>query len=168
MGLYYFDASALVKHYIVEPGSTWVREIVDNLSPESNIKANAVFISETTIVEAAAAFSVLHRTERIRRRTRDKAYGDMNVHIENQLWAIIPVLSRDFREAARLTQRYPLKAGDALQLAVAVRYVQVLPESRQLLTFVSGDRTLLRAADAEGLVVDNPFDHVSPQDTPSS
>jgi hypothetical protein len=32
--------------------------------------------------------------------------------------------------------------------------------------FVSGDDMLIKAAQAEGLLTDNPFDHVSPQDTP--
>ena len=26
---YYFDASALVKYYILEPGSTWVRALIN-------------------------------------------------------------------------------------------------------------------------------------------
>jgi hypothetical protein len=36
------------------------------------------------------------------------------------------------------------------------------------LTFVSGDDTLLVAAQAEGLPTDNPFDHVSPHDIPQA
>ena len=72
-----------------------------------------------------------------------------------------------FGEAALLTQRHPLKAYDAVQLAVALRQNRALATVKQSLIFVSGDKTLLAAAKAEGLDIDNPFDHVSPQDTPA-
>jgi hypothetical protein len=35
MAFYYFDASALVKYYVTEPGSTWVRQEVDYIVPEA-------------------------------------------------------------------------------------------------------------------------------------
>ena len=89
MALYYLDASALVKHYILEPGSTWVRKLVN-----------------------------------------------------------------------------PLKAYDAVQLAVALRHSRALARHQLSLTFVTGDDALLTAARAESLLTDNPFDHVVPQDTP--
>jgi hypothetical protein len=34
MILHYFDASALVKYYVTEPGGTWVRQIIDAQDPE--------------------------------------------------------------------------------------------------------------------------------------
>ena len=52
-----------------------------------------------------------------------------------------------------------------VQLAVALRYRGVLDTLQRPLTFVSGDRTVLTAAGSEGLLTDNPFDHVSPLDT---
>jgi len=70
--------------------------------------------------------------------------------------------------ATELTQQYPLKAYDAVQLAVALRYRQVLARYKLALTFVSGDGQLLAAAEAEGLAVDNPFDHAVPADTPGA
>ena len=82
-------------------------------------------------------------------------------------YAIIPVSTADFVAAADLTQRHPLKAYDAIQLAVALRYAQIL--SGHPFTFVSGDSTLLAAAQtaqAEGLVTENPFDHAIPDESP--
>jgi predicted nucleic acid-binding protein len=35
MAFYYFDASALVKYYVTEPGSTWVRQVIDEQEPIS-------------------------------------------------------------------------------------------------------------------------------------
>lgn len=79
-------------------------------------------------------------------------------------YAILPVTTADFVTAADLTQRHPLKAYDAVQLVVALRYGSIL--SGHPFTFVSGDSALLAAAQAEGLATENPFDHVMPDETP--
>ncbi len=168
MALYYLDASALVKYYILEPGSTWVRELVDAPASDGESRENRVFISEASIAESAAAFAVLHRTQRISLRTRDGAFKACMKHIASGLLNTVPVDTADFQMAAHLTQRYPLKAYDAVQLAVALRENQALVAHQFTLTFVSGDNALLAAAQAEGLTTDNPFDHVSPQDTPQA
>jgi len=166
MALYYFDASALVKYHILEPGSTWVRGLVDAPAANGQSWANAVFISEASIAESAAAFAVLHRTQRLSRRARDGAFMACMKHIAAGRLGTIPVVTADFQTAAHLTQRHPLKAYDAVQLAVALRHNQALA-ARRLVIFVSGDSTLVTAAQAEELDTDNPFDHVLPQDTPA-
>lgn len=168
MALYYFDASALVKYYILEPGSTWVRQVVDAMSPDEVSRANLTFISEASITECAAAFAVLHRTQRISRRTRDGAFRAFMQHIAVGRLNTIPIVTADFQMAAHLTQTHPLKAYDAVQLAVALRRSQSLAIHDLALNFVSGDATLTAAAQAEGLLTDNPFDHVLPQDSPAS
>jgi hypothetical protein len=82
-----------------------------------------------------------------------------------QRYAIIPLTSEDFETAAHLTQQHPLKAYDAVQLAVTLRYHRLLTGSPHTCIFVSGDASLLNAARVEGLSIDNPFDHVLPEDT---
>lgn len=72
---------------------------------------------------------------------------------------------QDFVTAAMLTRKHPLRGYDAVQVAVALRYHMRLDALRLPVTFVSGDRTVLTAARAEGLLTDNPFDHISPLDT---
>ncbi len=81
MAYYYFDASALVKYYVLEPGSTWVKGLVDALAPNGVSRANVIFISDASIAECAAAFAVLHRTQRISRRARDGAFRACMKHI---------------------------------------------------------------------------------------
>lgn len=49
---------------------------------------------------------------------------------------------------------------------MALRQNRALALVERSLIFVSGDKTLLSAAQAEGLLTDNPFDHVSPLDSP--
>lgn len=167
MALYYFDASALVKYYVLEPGTTWVRGIIDAVDPHSKQLLNLVAIAEATLAEGAAAFAVLCRTQRLSRHARDAVFRALMGHIAAQRYHVIMVLPADFHSAAHLTQRHPLKAYDAMQLAVALRYRRALARRRLELTFVSSDGTLLTAAQAEGLSTDNPFDHVVPQDTPA-
>lgn len=52
---YYLDASALVKRYAYEPGSTWIRQITD---PHTQ---NTILLAEITLAEAAAALAAKHR-----------------------------------------------------------------------------------------------------------
>jgi predicted nucleic acid-binding protein len=44
MALYYLDASALVKYYVTEPGSTWVRQMIDEQDPLSG-QAHHIILS---------------------------------------------------------------------------------------------------------------------------
>lgn len=63
-----------------------------------------------------------------------------------------------------MIQNHPLKAFDAIQLAVALHYQQVLSPLQINLIFVSGDKALNTAAQVEGLAVDDPFRHIAPSD----
>lgn len=164
MACYFFDTSAIVKYYVKEPGSEWIMEIVDRNDLRTGERVNTVFIAEVSIAETAAAFAILHRTDRISRRTRDNIFDNFLSEAESIL-KLVPVVSDDFHTAARLTQRYPLKAYDAVQLALALRHHQALARRKLELTFVSGDRQQLEAAEAEGLATGNPFDHLTPSDS---
>lgn len=61
MGLYFLDSNIIIKYYYTEPGSTWVRSIVDN-------SVNGCFVSEIALPEVAAALSQLHDHKRFGRR----------------------------------------------------------------------------------------------------
>jgi hypothetical protein len=159
MAIYFLDSSALVKRYVLEPGSTWLRELLDAIDPQTDQPLHTVFIADITVTEATAAFAVLYRVGRVRRSAWDAVF---NRSMDDLTWSYRLVGARrdDFFDGANLTRRHPLKAYDAVQLAVAL--------VERSLTFVSGDKTLLSAAQAEGLLTDNPFDHVSPLDTPQA
>lgn len=165
MNYYFFDASAIVKYYVDEPGSAWVRRIIASRDPGKQTPANIGFIAEVSIAEAAAAYSILYRTERLSRRARDGIFAKF-LGEANTVFHLIPVISEDFYVAAHLTQHHPLKAYDAVHLAVALRHHHALARYERDLIFVSGDRQQLEAAAAEGLATDNPFDHLTPSDSP--
>ncbi|MFQ5614258.1 MAG: type II toxin-antitoxin system VapC family toxin [Anaerolineae bacterium] len=166
MAFYYFDASALVKYYVTEPGSTWIRQLIEERDPETSRMRHSVLVAEITRVEVAAGLAAIERVGRLRRSQRDREYRRFTSHFIHW-YAIIPLLTDDFETAAALTQRHPLKAYDAVQLAIALRHGQALAPHNLTATFVSGDNTLVTAAQAEGLLTDNPFDHVLPQDKPA-
>jgi len=164
MAVYYFDASAVVKYYVTEPGSTWVRQLIEARDTESAQARHHIFIAEITRVEVAAALAVIERIGRIKRAEREREYRRFHSQLVHR-YAILPLTTGDLETAAHLTQTHPLKAYDAVQLAVALRHHQLLVSYQHTVTFVCSDHTLLRAAQAERLLTDNPFDHVSPHDT---
>ena len=57
---FYLDSSAVIKYYVTEPGTVWVREKVDG--------DDAVLLSEITIAEVPAALGILLRMGRISQR----------------------------------------------------------------------------------------------------
>lgn len=133
----YFDASALVKRYIQEPGSDEVEAML-----QDGIAATARY----THVEILSA---------IARRFRD---GDISAsdHLH-----VVSSLRRDFDtlvaveltedvidEAERLLSRHALRAGDAVHLASCI----VLRSRAEVpITFVAFDDRCNDAAMAEGL-----------------
>ncbi len=165
MPCYYLDASAVVKYYVTEPGSGWVRRLVEGRDPRTREISYVILVAEITRVEVAAGLAVIERVGRIKRLERDREYRRFTSQLAHR-YAIIPLRTIDPETAADLTQRHPLKAYDAVQLAVGLRYRGVLA-ARQL-TFISSDNTLVSAARAEGLSTDNPLTHIVPEDTPGS
>jgi predicted nucleic acid-binding protein len=161
MAVYYFDASAVVKYYVPEPGSLWTRQLLDAQDPASGQALHVILVAEVTRVEVAVGLASIERVGRIRRAVRVREYQRFTSHLIHR-YAVIPVATADFVAAADLMQRHPLKAYDAIQLAVALRYGQIL--YGHPFTFISGDGTLLTAAQVEGLITENPFDHVTPEE----
>jgi uncharacterized protein len=165
MAFYYFDASALVKYCVTEPGSTWVRQVIDEQDPVSGQAHHIILVAEITRVEVAAGLAVIERVGQIRRAERDRAYRRFMSQLAHR-YAIMPLSPDDFATAAYLTQEHPLKAYDAIQLATALRSHRLVADHQLAFTFVTGDTPLMAAAQAEELFTDNPFDHLSPSDIP--
>jgi predicted nucleic acid-binding protein len=163
MAVYYFDASAVVKYYVTEPGSVWVRQMIN--AQDAGQARHLILVAEVTRVEVAAGLAAIERVGRIRRVQRVREYQRFTSHML-QRYAIMPLTTEDYAMAAQLTQHHPLKAYDAVQLAVALRYNRMVV--RHPCTFISGDGTLLTAARAERLTVETPFDHIAPEEHPGN
>jgi predicted nucleic acid-binding protein len=149
---FYLDTSAVVKGYVLEPGSTWVRSLLTG-------RSNVLLISQLTLVEVSAAIGILVRTGRFSKSRGRKAYNEFRADVTDHVYRIVQAYEPIIEEAAKLAQIHPLKAYDAVQLATAL-YLELLLPSDDKLSFVSGDGAALKTAAAEGLATENPFDYV--------
>lgn len=117
---------------------------------------------------ATAEFTYVELTSAIARR----GAGNLLTYVETQRaytkldadwrWRFhkIQVLSETIDVAAQFARRHRLRGYDAIHLAAAI----LLARDRALrglssITFISADNEQLRAAEAEGLVTDNPDLH---------
>lgn len=149
---YYCDTSALVKLYMFEAGSRWMKQIYDAYDDE-------IALAIIGVTEAAAALSRRYRTGELpamhQQRLYSRLLGDSKARFNLfQIDHAIAYL------AAELTQRYPLRGYDAIHLASALNLNQQLVSSGlPPITFLSADSALCAAAVSEGLAADNPNDH---------
>lgn len=157
MAIYYLDTSALVKRYINEPGSTWIRQLCDTRDSENEL-AHIFVTGNIAMVEVAAAFSILERRNIILRGTATSAYGRFISDWEST-YRLSEITAETIKDGAVLARRYPLKAYDAVHLAVALDTQKRLIASQLNLILVSGDQRLLHAAQSEGLEIENPFSY---------
>jgi len=113
VSIYYLDASALIKRYVDEPGSIWLRSVL------SSPQVQFAFASRMTIVEVISAFA---------RRVREgalppddfvvaaDAFRDDCLHD----YQIMPPTVEVVDLACSLLARHPLRAYDAVHLASAL------------------------------------------------
>ncbi len=151
--LFYLDASALVKHFVEETGSAWVVGICN--ATAGNVIATGL-ISKAEVIAALAT------------KQRNGTLSQTNFEIAEQS------LTHDFRHrhtvvsvdealidhAATLAKSRKLRGYDAVQLASALKLNAILTQAGLIgPVFVCADNILLRGAQEEGLIVDNPLLH---------
>jgi uncharacterized protein len=149
----FVDTSALVKRYVDETGSAWLRAAIDPaLSP-------LVVMSHLALAEMRSAFQRRLRegtlTPAELSRLHDAFRGDCRDEYQ-----IFPVNQSVIDLAGDLIERQTLRTLDAIQLATALTARHFLvtrgfPE----IVFIAADDRLLQAAAAEGLATDNPNNH---------
>ncbi len=145
--IYFFDSSGLVKHYIDERGSNWVQETLST-------RETVVAITEIGIVEVVAAFA---KRERMKEITLSEYNFVRRVFLRNvDQYRVISVSREVINRAVALTDRHPLRAYDAVQLATALQMAKALEVEDLSLTFVSADDQLCAAAEQEDLAIVNP------------
>jgi uncharacterized protein len=153
LNTYFLDSSALLKRYHVEIGSKWLRRIT---APRFGYR---LYIAQITRVEVASAFARLKREGTLPARLARLARTLVKEHSNSQ-YRIIILDDEIIERAENLTDSYPLRAADAIQLACAIYAdVRVKAATADPLIFLSADTRLLTAANAEGLLTDNPNAH---------
>ena len=162
MPVYYLEPSALVKYYVTEPGSTWVRQVVD-------AEANVLVSAEITIAEVAAALGVIARTG-ISRHQHDAFWGKFTRDLL-QRYEFLPTRRAIITRAAALCLKHPLRGFDAIHLASGLQLQETLAQQEAdgealASTYVTSDDRLVTAAQTEGLTVENPFWHTDLDTSP--
>jgi hypothetical protein len=135
----YFDASALVKRYVQETGTTTVRRLL-----ASGIAAS----SRLSEVEVTSAVIRRAREGAFTTERRDRMLAALQRDVP--ALAIVEMTPEVTAHARALLIRYPLRAADAVQLASCLYLQQQLV---QPVPFVAFDGRLVQAARAEGLTV---------------
>ncbi len=144
MAVYFFDSSSLVKRYIAETGTLWIREIADPAS------GNGIYAASLAGVETVSA--VVRRLRRGETSPADAAVAvaDFRHHYAN-VYFLVGATSDIIADAMSLVERHGLRAYDAVQLATALQVqVECRLEGMAEPIFVSADDNLNAAATAEG------------------
>lgn len=153
MGAYFIDSGALVKRYVNEGGTAWVRALTRH-SPTT-----VIYIAHITAVEVTCAIARRRKGKTITTAKASSILHRFRMHLAGRYFAI-EVTPTLLTGAMRLGNTHSLRAYDAVQLASAIevncRYhtAGVSP-----VTLVSADAGLNAAARAEGLPVEDPNDH---------
>lgn len=147
LALYYLETSALVKLYVLEPGSDRLLQIAANLSE------NRLAVLALTYVEARSA---IRRRERSGDIDSDAAILilDRLRHHSETIFVRQAVNESVLDGALEMIDRYALRAYDAVQLAgcLSLKTASAIESP----TFVSSDRELLEAARSELLPILDP------------
>jgi uncharacterized protein len=150
VNIYFLDSSALIKRYVVEIGSPWIKTLTDAQT------GNSLLLVRITWVEVLSAFARRQREGGITAAEVAALIAKFRSEF-NSRYRVIEVDLALVERAGELIVQYPLRAYDAVQLASALR-VQSLLTSMPVtqLVFISADNRLLDIAQSAGLAIDNP------------
>lgn len=113
MDYYFFDSSAIVKNYIIETGTNWVKPIFNA------IRTNVIYVVSITEVEVIAAFA-----RRLKGKTltvNDAAVA--SIQFKNDFSKNLRLIRIELillKRAVKLAEKYALRGYDAVQLSAAV------------------------------------------------
>jgi predicted nucleic acid-binding protein len=149
----FLDSSALVKFYFKEVGS-------DSILRRVEAAGESTGVSLLSFAEVHAAIARKRRENQI----SAAAFANLREQFErdwSNLVEVIDLNSRTMAALPGLVARFPLKAGDAVQLSTALWLNEELKDvvsqsGKSPLEFAVSDQILVSAARACGLTVFNP------------
>jgi len=153
MATFFLDTSALVKQYVDEQGSQWIRSMI--IEDEEAV----ILISRVAEVEVSSAFARRVREGTISSEEREEAESAFCDDCVNR-YHVINFSEEVVGLAKNLVIHYPLRAYDAIQLASAIgAHASFAKRGLPPLTFVSADNRPIAVALQEDLLCDNPNQH---------
>lgn len=151
--VYYADSSALLKRHVIEIGSNWIKT---EFSAGSN---KTIYTSKLSIAEVLSALNRRKRESSVSPADYTTFSNDF-LAVSKFQYEIIDLSDAVLLEAQSLLENYPLRAGDAIQLASALLASSQLKYAKlPALIFLASDVRLLSAAKDEGLNTDDPQNH---------
>jgi predicted nucleic acid-binding protein len=152
MADYFFESSAIVKRYVTERGTAWVKGLADPAS------GNLVHLVELTGVEVISAIARRVRGGSLTTAAAGPLCAQFRAEYAQDFHIVLltPAL---ISSAMDLAETHALRGSDAVQLAAAL---EMDGRSRALgntLTLVSADLELNSAATDGGLTVEDPNAH---------
>jgi predicted nucleic acid-binding protein len=153
MTAYYLDTSGLIKRYVTETGSTWVRQL---FQPEQDHFFTTCRLTMPEVYSALARRLRDGSVSRDHYDTNIQAFQDDSVTVYRFIELTLDVVNL----SRQLLEQHPLRANDAVQLASALIANRSLTTAGlDPLHFLSADNRLVAVAVAEGLASVNPNDH---------
>lgn len=155
MNQQFFDSSAIVKNYLNETGTAWIKSLI------TAIPSNEIYVSRLASVEVVSAIvrrvrnGLITTTDGQKYLNRFKS--DLSIHFK-VVEISLPLVST----AVNLVEKHGLRGYDAIQLASGWTLYLRLSAAMSApfsFTFISADNNLNDAAQAESLAVDNPNNH---------
>ncbi len=153
MAAFFFDSSALLKCYIKETGTVWTRGLIDAKPP------NEILIAQVTGVEIIAAITRRLRAGATSAVDAAQAISAFRNDLQSR-FEIVALSTTLIEEAMDVAELHGLRGYDAIQLATAL-LVEAGMTAKGIgpLTLISADVELNQAAQAEGLLTDDPNQH---------
>lgn len=146
---YFFDSSALVKRYMPELGTAWVRKLTTRES------GNAIILAPVTTVEIMSAIA-RHYHDGLIELSILQAFRNLVMRHMLTQYTVLNLSSEIMKNALDSHERHRLRAYDSVQLASAYILHRRASAVGETIVFVAADTRLLAAAVSEGLSVDNP------------
>jgi predicted nucleic acid-binding protein len=150
---YFVDSSALVKRYVQEVGTSWVRGLTHGGT------ANLIYLARITAVEVTSAVARRRKGRTLTSPRASSILYRFRKHFIGRYIAV-EVTPALLDNAMKLANTHVLRAYDAVQLALAIEVNRIHQAAgASPITLVSSDRDLNKAAQAEGLAVEDPNLH---------
>ncbi len=149
----YVDTSALVKRYVAEVGSGWVRRLL--ASPGQHV----IYTCTLAQAEVISALQRRVREGHLEAPHAQRLSQRATVHFA-QRYQVMAITQAVVDQACEALQVHALRAADAIHLACALTIRRIAQEQGlPPPSFVGADDALLAAAMAEGFAVENPLQY---------
>ena len=150
---YFVDSSALVKRYVDEIGTAWVRRLTRQST------STTIYIARITAVEVTSAVARRRKGRFLTSPRAASIFYRFRQHFAGR-YTVVEVTPALLDHAIKLANAHTLRAYDAVQLAVALEVNRIYQAAgSRPVALVSADQALNAAAQAEGLTVEDPNLH---------